>query len=230
MYGDTELMRRRARDLREQATEIRRRLLELREGALSQPLLVREREGIGALGPRLDLDRKAAAPEHLDHPVVLRQDLGDELGEPVFLGHLGEVGEDDRAEAAPLHLARHREGDFGLARMGFGVDAVPDRVLAAAAAGDDPVAAAVVDLRHQLRRALEVGRAGEEAQRLRAQVEVAEEDEEALDVIGPDRPQVNGGAVAEDDVAASSPTHATNEASMANPNGANPRKLPSGSE
>ena len=149
---------------------------------------------------RGDLDREAALAEDLDHTVVLGQHLGDEDGDAVLLGDLGEMGEQDRAEALALHRVVYREGDLGTPGRAADVGAMTDETVLAAARRDQAVAIGVVDLGHVKRRLLEVGRAGEEAEHSRVLAEPAQEVEQGGLVAAAHRAQVDRGAVAKHDI------------------------------
>ena len=101
---------------------------------------------------------------------------------------------------AALEVVGDRECDFRPGRVHTQVGAVADRAVVLPAKGEQAVAAAVVDVGHQLRRTGEVGRPGEEAKRLRHRVEAGEQLLEQLDVVGAHRAQADGRAVVEDDV------------------------------
>jgi hypothetical protein len=56
-----------------------------------------------------DLHGKSGLPEHIDHPMVRRKHLGLEQPDSVVGCRLGEVGQEDRAEAPALEFVRDRK-------------------------------------------------------------------------------------------------------------------------
>jgi hypothetical protein len=182
----------------------RRKLLEALRRALAEGgrQLDVDRAGLGG-----GLDREAALAEDLDHAVVLRHHLGEEGLDPVLLGDLGEVGEQDRPQPLALELVGDREGDLGAAGAGADVGAVADRAAAGvvrpaglAARRDEAVAPRVVDFAELARRGGQVARPGEEAERARVGPEPLEQLQQRRLVPAADRPQVDGGPVPQHDV------------------------------
>jgi hypothetical protein len=72
------------------------------------------------VGLRARAHRESALAEHLRHAVVVREDLGLEYGHAALLGRLGEVGEQDRAEAVALICVGDLERELGAVVVGVG--------------------------------------------------------------------------------------------------------------
>ena len=82
--------------------------------------------GVGRVDRELELehalvvvadDAVAGVAEGLDHPLVVGQHLGDEPLDAALAGGLGEVLEQELADAAALVLVLDEEGDLGLAGL-----------------------------------------------------------------------------------------------------------------
>ena len=111
---------------------------------------------------RPHIDGKAALPEHLDHAVVLRQDLGLEGRDSMLVGHLGQMGEQDRSQAMALELVRHRKRDLGSVLRAAEIGTVADGTRFLPPHGDQPVAVRVVDVHRSRGLLLHVGGRREE--------------------------------------------------------------------
>ena len=59
-------------------------------------------------GSEREPEREAARPEHLEHPGVLGQDLGDERGDAGLVRPARQLLEQQRRDAAPLAARRRR--------------------------------------------------------------------------------------------------------------------------
>jgi hypothetical protein len=152
-----------------------------------------ERAGLGA-----HLHREAGLAQHLEHPVVLRVHPRDERRDPRGLGELGEVRQQDGRDPVPLPRIGDREGQLGT------FDGLGDE----AGVGDDRIVAASdghesgAERDHLIGRAVDVDAEAEEAKPARLLRQSAEEGGHAVHVCGDDGAQVEGGAVAQDDIGA----------------------------
>ena len=110
------------------------------------------------------------------------------------------MGEQDRPQPAALELVGDGERDLRGGGVEAQVDPMAYRPVVLAAKGEQPVAAAVVDLGHHPAGTGQVGGAGEEPERLRVRVEPGEQLLEDLPVVRAHRAEADGRAVVEDDV------------------------------
>ena len=145
------------------------------------------------------VDDVAGVGEDAEHLAVGRQDVGDEAREPALPCCCRDVLQEDGAQPAALVRVLDVERDLGH----VGRDAlVPDDAdHLVADGGDEGSAVLVVDVGEALDVAVgEVAVEGEEpvVDGLVGQARV--EAAQPVDVVGPDRPQVGGASVAEDDV------------------------------
>jgi hypothetical protein len=142
------------------------------------------------------LDREAAVAEHLDHLVVVGQDLGAEHPDAGLVGDLGELAEQDRAQPPALHGVGDRQGDLGpVLAVRVPLPAGVGQHPAVAGGRDQAVAPLVVDLGGPADGAVEVGEAGEEPQPSRLRRQALEERAHGRRVGGSDRPHVHGRAI-----------------------------------
>ncbi len=75
-------------------------------------------------GDGVGLDGKAAVAEHLDHLVVVGQDLGAEHLDAGLVGSLGELAEQDRAQPFALHGVGDLQGHLRpLGMIGLALEA-----------------------------------------------------------------------------------------------------------
>ncbi len=146
---------------------------------------------------RVQVDREAALPEHVDHPVVVRQHLGGERGDVVHLGDAGEMGEQDRRDPVPLPRVGDEERDLGPVIAGADVGGVGDDRLAADRHEREPVRVVDVDgpLRHPVER-----RGPEEAEPDRLRRERLQELADLRLVVGAYRADANRRPIAQHDV------------------------------
>ena len=189
--------------LQEGAHRVRRR------GTLT--FLVLLQRPFGDRGGELDLDltrlgadggHEARIAEHADHPMVLGQDLRRERGDPGPAGGLGQYAEEDRTHPVTLELVRHRDRDLGTVGR-----ADPDVLGAAhhplAVAVDHADQGEVVHLIHidgPSRLLADVDRVGPEAQPARFFGQAEEVVLQQALVVAGGRPDVDRGAIAQDDV------------------------------
>jgi hypothetical protein len=148
----------------------------------------------------MDLGREPALPEHLDHPVVLRKDLRFEHRNPVLVGYLSQLAEEDRAESTALKVVGHGERHLGPIGTAPEVHGVADHPPVEAGGGQKAVAVTVVEVYGPAGQILEVRPAGEEPQPPRFRRELLEEPKDRTFVLAPDRANMHRGAVAEGDV------------------------------
>ena len=164
--------------------------------------------GVGRLDRELELehalvvgtdDPVAGVAEGLDHPLVVGEHLGDEPVHAALAGGLGEVLEEDLGDPAALVLVLDEEGDLGLAGLDHVVP--PDRDHLALQGHHERHPLVVVDLGEPGHVAVgQVRHRREEPVVLRAVGDPLVELHQQLGVLGPDRPDVRGLAVAQDDV------------------------------
>ena len=164
--------------------------------------------GVGGVDRELELehalvvlagDAVAGVAEGLDHPGVVGQHLGDEPLDAALAARLGEVLEQQLADPAALVLVLDQEGDLGLARLDHVV--APDRDDPALEGQHERDPVDVVDVGEAVDVALgEPRHRREEAVVLRLVRDPGVELDEDLAVLGPDRPDVGGPPVAEQDV------------------------------
>ena len=158
----------------------------------------RERELDLAAG-NLARDREADRLEDAEHLTVVRQNDRDEPLDPEPAGECRELLEQARADAAPLVLVRHREGDLRGRRIAQahevrdGDDLVVDRA-------DERTGLLPVDARQRLDETLVDRREAVEAPVQAPLRETAEKLEQRLVVGRPRRPEPKRGAVTQDDV------------------------------
>jgi hypothetical protein len=145
-----------------------------------------------------DLEREAALREHVEHPVVGRQDVRLEGLEAVRCGRRGNLGEHRGPEPLALELIGDGEGDLDRVRLAAHVHRVADD--SAAAQSDESEAVAIVDPDSGARRDHRPRTRAEEAERTRAEGEPREEVGQRALVIGRDRAQVDGRAVPQRDL------------------------------
>ena len=165
-----------------------------RRGALA--LLEPPQRLIGERGRKLDvdhitadvqLDRKAAVAEHVDHPMVARQHLGAEDTDGVLLRGRRELAEHDRRDAVPLPLVGDDERHLGPLGVDPDVGAMADYGLLGPARGDQRVAVRVVHIDRPLRDPVHARRA-EEPQTHRLERERLEEHAHRGRIAGSDGP------------------------------------------
>ncbi len=140
--------------------------------------------------------------ERLDHPLVVREHLGGEPLDAALATGLGQMLQEQLGDAPTLVLVLDQEGDLGLRLVGLGVRVVaPDRDHPAAQEHHQGHPAVVVDLGEAADVARREGRhRREEAVVLRLVGDPAVELDQQVGVLGPDRPDVGGPAVAQQDV------------------------------
>ena len=141
----------------------------------------------------------AGVLEGVDHRLVVGQHLGDELVDPPLAARLGEVLEQELADAAALVGVLDEEGDLGVAGPDHVVAPDGDHVPGHEQDHRDPVA--VVDLGEPVEVALgELGHRREEPVVLRLVRDAAVELDQQLAVLRLDRPDVGRAPVAQQDV------------------------------
>ena len=141
----------------------------------------------------------AGVLEGVDHRLVVGQHLGDELVDPPLAARLGEVLEQELADAAALVGVLDEEGDLGVAGPDHVVAPDGDHLAGHEQDQRDPVA--VVDLGEPVEVALgELGHRREEPVVLRLVGDAAVELDQQLAVLGLDRPDVRRPPVAQQDV------------------------------
>ena len=118
----------------------------------------------------------------------------------VLVGHLGQVGQKDRPEAAPDQLACHGEGDLGPIRTVGEVGAVTDDVVLVAAGGDESVVGGIVDIHSEGGGPLGTGRGGKETETSRLGAEFVKKGDQGVLVVGPYRPDPQGRSVLQGDI------------------------------
>jgi hypothetical protein len=169
-------------------------LLEVLAGLLPE---LRGQLDVEGPGLGVHLEREAGVAQHLEHAVVGGMYPRGQRGDPGRLGELCEVRQQQRRDPAPLPGIRDGEGELGaIAGLRHEARVRDDLVVGP---GDREEAGAVAD---ELRGgALDVEAGAQEAEPACALREPAQERGDPLDVSGADGAQVNGGAVAQDDVA-----------------------------
>ena len=141
------------------------------------------------------LDWKAALAEHLDHAVVLGQHLGLEGVDPMLDRHLGEMGQQDRAQSTALQLVAHRERDLGSPFRAAEIGAVADGPPVLAPRGDKAVTVRVVDVHGPIGLRLDIGPRREEPKAAGVRGQPAEEVCQRRPVSLSDRAHMDGRAV-----------------------------------
>jgi len=125
-----------SRNVRTAAVAARRSRSSKRASAFGQR---RRQLDLDPVGRGANLGRKAAAPEHLDHPMVGREHLGRERADAVLLGDCRQMREQDRGDPPSLPRVRDQECDLGTPRRV--ARAEPD----VRCVGDDPPRRARLD-------------------------------------------------------------------------------------
>ena len=120
-------------------------------------------------------DREARLAEDADHAPVLRQHGRGEGRDAAGAGDLREVRDQDRGQAAALHLVGDRERHLGAVGALELEDGVGDDALLGAGGDDQPVALGAVAARRDLGGAIEVDAEREVAQPARVLAQPAEE-------------------------------------------------------
>ena len=122
------------------------------------------------------------------------------MATPLLLSGLGEVHEQNGAQAAALKVVRHCEGDLGTVAVRQLVAGVPDDAVRGAAGRDQAEAVLVIDVGCPLRGRLQICSEREEPEEERVLRQPTEEGEERLTVRWACRPHVHGAPVAQCDV------------------------------
>ncbi len=177
----------------------------------------------------------AGVGEHLGHPAVLRQHLGDEAGDAALACGLGQVLQQQVGDAAPLVGVLDEEGDLGPVVLGPVEAADADHLLAHGEDERHPVD--VVHLGEAPHVAgAEAGVGGEEAQVLRLGRDAVVEGDEQVGVGGPDGAQPGHPAVGQHHVGLPLPRVARGKIDLAHGHGPSLRnrgpaaRLPGGRE
>ena len=143
---------------------------------------------------------KTAVAEHLQHPVVLRQDERRERVDVAGARGGREVAEQDRRHASALQLVRDGERHLRASPTHVDRHRMGDDPLLLTDGRHETEAVDVVDVGGPRRGLLEVAAAGEEAEPARLGRKRLQEAEEAVAVRGADGANPDRGAVAQGDV------------------------------